>query len=231
MISTIRTFAFCVCFIALSSQAFVAQEAFRYREFQLGSDLASVAKQAGLAPSGAKVIHARPAVIQNLEWRPRYRTSGAAPVTDPVDMMLFRFYDDQLFTIVVDYDRRRTEGMSPADMIAAISATYGPVSQVQSRHIGPTPTVKYGIPDAPIAVWGDHEHSITLFRVSYPESFRLVVALTRLETLARTASGTAVQQDSDEAPQREIDRKQKEASDVAAALEKAKSENKAQFKP
>ena len=35
--------------------------------------------------------------------------------------MLFKFYDDQLFMVVADYDRRRTEGMSAEDMIAAIS--------------------------------------------------------------------------------------------------------------
>ena len=144
--------------------------------------------------------------------------------------MLFRFYDDQLFMVVVDYDRRRTEGMSPADMIAAVSATYGPVSQVPSRRLG-TPTVQYGFPDTPLAVWGNAEYSVTLLRVTYPESFRLVVALTRLEDLARTASAAAVRLDKEEAPQREIDRQKNEASDLAAAQEKAKAENKAQFKP
>ena len=78
---------------------------------------------------------------------------------------------------------------------------------------------------------GECRYSVTLLRVAYPESFRLVVALTRLENLARTASAAAVQLDSDEAPQRELDRQKKEASDLAAAQEKAKTENKAQFKP
>ena len=69
--------------------------------------------------------------MQELEWRPRYYSGGASPLTtDPVDVMHFKFYDNQLFTVVADYDRRRTEGMSAADMIAAISETYGPVSQV-----------------------------------------------------------------------------------------------------
>ncbi len=54
---------------------------------------------------------------------------------------------------------------------------------------------------------------------------------TRLENLARTASAAAVRLDKDEAPQREIDRQKNEASDLAAAQEKAKTENKAQFKP
>ena len=225
-----RSVTLSISVIVLCAQALVAQEAFRYREFQLGSDLASVAKLTGSASSGARIIHSRPAVMQDLEWRPRYYSGGASPLTDPVDLMLFRFYDDKLFMVVVDYDRRRTEGMSPADMIAAVSATYGPVSQVPSRRLG-TPTVQYGFPDTPLAGWGNDEYSVTLLRVAYPESFRLVVALTRLESLARTASAAAVRLDNDEAPQRELDRQKQEASDSAAAQEKAKAENKAQFRP
>ena len=227
MISNKRLFALCLVFMFVHVGA--AQEPYRYREFQLGSDLASVQKLTGPSSSGAKVIHARPAVMKDLEWRPRYY-AGGAPLTDPVDLMLFRFYDDQLFMVVVDYDRRRTEGLSAADMIAAVSGTYGPVSQVPSRRLG-TPTVQYGFPDTPLAVWGNAEYSVTLFRVTYPESFRLVVASTRLENLARTASAAAVRLDKEEAPQREIDRQKNEASDLAAAQEKAKVENKAQFKP
>ena len=79
----------------------------------LGSDLASVAKLAGAAPSSAKVIHARPALVQDLEWRPRYYSGGASPLTLILSIvMLFKFYDNQLFMVVADYDRRRTEGMS-----------------------------------------------------------------------------------------------------------------------
>lgn len=232
MALNIRSFSLAICFTAaLCAQVITAQEPIRYREFVLGSDLASVAKLAGTAPSGVKIIHARPALVQELEWRPRYYSGGASPLTtDPVDVMHFRFYDDQLFVVVADYDRRRTEGMSSEDMIAAISQTYGPVSQVPSRRLG-TPTVQYGFPDTPLAVWGTAEYSVTLMRVAYPESFRLVVALTRLEDLARTATATALRLDTDEAPQREIARQKKLAADAAAAQEKAKAENKAQFKP
>jgi len=230
MVSNIRTIAFGLCLAVLSTQAPSTQETFRYRDYQLGSNVASIVKLTGSSPSGAKTIHTRPALMQDLEWRPRYYTGGESPVTDPVNLMLFRFYDDQLFMVVVDYDRRRTEGMSPADMIAAVSGTYGPVSEVPSRRLG-TPTVQYGFPDTPLAVWGNAEYSVTLLRVAYPESFRLVVASTRLENLAHTASAEAVLLDKAEAPQREIARQKNEASDLAAAQEKAKTENKAQFKP
>ena len=219
-----------VCGLIVFAQVIVAQEPLRYREFQLGSNLASIATLTGTPASAAKIIHARPADMKDLEWRPRYYSGNVTPQADPVDVMLFRFYDDQLFKVIVDYDRRRTEGMSAADMIEAIAATYGPVSQVPSRQLG-TPTVQYAFPDTPLAVWGNADHSVTLFRVAYPASFRLVVALTRLEDLARAASLAAVRLDAAEAPQRERDRQQREAAVTAAAQEKAKTENKAGFRP
>ena len=226
----IRSFAFAVCLAGVCAQPISAQEPARYREFLMGSTLASVVTLSGAAPSAAKVIHARPALIQELEWRPRYYSGGALPLTDPVDVMLFKFYDDQLFMVIADYDRRRTEGMSTADMIAGISATYGPVSQVPSRQLG-TPTVQYGFPDTPLAVWGTAEYSITLMRVAYPDSFRLVVVHARLENLARTATAAALRLHADEAPQREVTRLKEEAAASEKAREKAKTENKAHFKP
>ena len=72
---------------------------------------------------------------------------------------------------------------------------------------------------------------MTLLRVPYPEAFRLVVTSTRLDNLARQAIATAVQLDAAEAPQREIARQKKEASDSLAVQEKAKTENKALFRP
>lgn len=225
-----RIFAICTCILILSAHVLQAQERLRYRNFQLGSDLASVAKLTGAAPSEAKVIHQRPAVMKDLEWRPRYFSGGVSPQTDPVDLMVFRFYDDQLFRVVVDYDRHRTEGMTEADMIEAITAAYGPASKPLPR-ASRAAALQYGAPDTPLAIWGDTEYSVTLLRVAYPETFRLVVAFTRLENLARTASAEAVRLDTNEAPQREIARQKKEAGEALAAQEKAKIENKAVFRP
>jgi hypothetical protein len=227
---TIRSITLGAGLIVLSAQAVTAQEMFRYREFQMGMDIASVAKLTSTPASAAKSIHARPVDMKDLEWRPRNYSGSASPQNDPVDVMLFRFYDNQLFKVIVDYDRRRTEGMSAADMIEAISATYGPVSQVPSRQFG-TPTVQYGFPDTPIGVWGTADYSVTLLRVAYPAAFRLVVTSTRLDDMARVASVAAIKLDVAEAPQRERDRQKREADASAAAQEKAKTENKAQFKP
>jgi hypothetical protein len=219
----------CACLI-LSAQLLDAQNQMRYREFQLGSNVASVAQVIGTAPSDIKLIHQRPAVMQDVEWRPRYFSRGASAQTDPVELIVFRFYDDQLFRVVVDYDRDRTEGMTEADMIEAIAAEYGPASKVLTTS-NRTPTLDYGAVDTPVAIWGDNESSLTLLRVAYPVSFRLVVAFTRLDKLARTASAEALRLDAKEAPQREIARQKKESNEALAALKKAKAENKAVFRP
>jgi hypothetical protein len=216
--------------LILSTQLLDAQDRMRYREFQLGSDVASIAKLIGTASSDVKLVHQRPAVMQSLEWRPRYFSKGVSPQTDPVELIVFRFYDDQLFRVVVDYDRDKTEGMTQGDMIEAITAEYGAPSRILPVAKGAS-TLDYGAPDAPVAIWGDKESSVTLLRVAYPVSFRLVVASTRLDNLARTASAEAVRLDAKEAPQREIARQKKESDDALAALEKAKIENKAVFRP
>jgi hypothetical protein len=54
--------------------------------------------------------------------------------------MVFDFYDDRLFRVTVDYDRKHTEGLIDADMIEALSAVYGsPVIPIvaRSRALGP----------------------------------------------------------------------------------------------
>ena len=37
----------------------------------------------------------------------------------------FSFYDDQLYQVVVSYDRERMEGLTDADVVESLSATYG----------------------------------------------------------------------------------------------------------
>src|SRR5580765_7022992 len=117
--------------LVLSGAAVQGQDARpRYRAFILGSGLSSVAAQVVLPPSDATAVHVRPALIQTLTWRQPYFAAGSnAPQTDPVGQIVFGFYNDQLFRLVVDYDRQRTEGMTDADMIYALSETYGAMAK------------------------------------------------------------------------------------------------------
>src|SRR5690348_10017862 len=117
-----RTLAICAFCLAAAPHGLQGQGLAQYRNFALGSDLAAVCDRAGVAASEAKTIHERPAVLQDLEWRPARWISGSTAVsTDPVEKVLFSFYNNQLFRIVVDYNNDRTEGMTEADMIQALS--------------------------------------------------------------------------------------------------------------
>ena len=227
---TVRRLSIAALGFVMSTQVLDGQSAPHYREFQLGADLASVSALAGVAVSEAKVAHERPAVMQDLEWRPPYALPDAtAPSPDPVQRIVFSFYDNQLFRLVIDYDHNRTEGMTDADMIEAISSTYGSVSKaplksrVASSHVAQESGAR-------VARWGDADYSVVLYRSSYASGFRMIVTSLRLEGLARTAEARALRLDELDAPRREIARQKKEADDARAAKEKARIANKAGFR-
>src|SRR2546425_5339723 len=164
MINT-RTLAIVGLGLVLSPQVLEGQNRSRYRDFQLGSDLPSVSALANVAASEAKTIHQRPAVIQELEWRPPYFASGSvAPRHDPVQQIVFSFYNDQLFRLVIDYDRQRTDGMTNSDMIEAISEAYGSALLPGLKQ---TPAVASQIETesgTPVARWGGADYSVVLYR-------------------------------------------------------------------
>ena len=230
MINT-RTLTIVALGLVVSTQALQGQDRSRYRDFQLGGDLPSVSALAKVAASDAKTVHQRPAVIQELEWRPPYFTSGStAPQNDPVRQIVFSFYNDQLYRLVIDYDRTRTEGLTDADMIEAISAAYGSPSKVPPKAGVARPQVVQES-GSPVARWGDGDYSVVLYRSLYASGFRLIMTSVRLDSLARTADARALRLDELDAPKREIARQKKEADDTRAAREKARLANKAAFRP
>jgi hypothetical protein len=226
-----RTLATAAFVILLSSPGVDSQGRAQYRGFQLGGDLASVSALAGIAPSEAKAIHQRPALLQDLEWRPSRWLSGSTAVqTDPVQKIVFSFFNDQLFKVTVEYDRQRTEGMTDGDMIEAISEPYGPPAEAAKRK----PAVTFGT-DAEfstlVARWDGADYGVVLYRSSYATAFRLIVTSSRLDALARTAEAQALRLDAREAPQREIDRQKQDEESRRVLRAKARVTNKATFKP
>lgn len=205
----------------------------QYRNFALGSDVAAVSAATGVVGSEVKTIHQRPAVLRDLEWRPpRWAPQGTAPSTDPVERVIFSFYNDQLFRIVVDYSRERTAGMTQADLIEALSATYGAVRPKTARPASRAASQLEIESGSPFARWGDAEHSVVLYATSsYRTAFRLIVTDTPRAELARKADAEAQRLDVQEAPQREIARQAKERDDERAAAAKARSTNKDVFRP
>jgi hypothetical protein len=227
----IRTLTITALGLVLSTHAPQAQDRSRYRDFLLGGDLQSVAALTKMASSSVKTLHLRPAVIQELEWRPADFVSGlAVSHDDPVRQIVFSFYDDQLSRMVVDYDRDRTAGLTEADMIAAISKAYGPSLPTTKR----TQTVVTQIDDEsgpPVARWGDADYAVVLYRSSYPSGFKMIVTSPRLEALSRIAAAEAIRLDQREAPRRELARQKKEEENARIADEKARATNKAAFRP
>jgi hypothetical protein len=208
------------------STAWAAEDLSKYRGFQFGADLATIAKQAGTDPAQAKRVHLRPALMQELSWRPRALDGSTR--SEPAKQVVFSFFNGELYRIAVDYDRYETEGMKAEDFIEAISATYG-----TAVHPSPVKVALqgYGEQDEIIAEWHDSQYRFDLTRSSYGPTYRLVGVLIRLEAPAQAAALEAVRLDSQEAPQRDAERVSKEKEAETARLAQARLVNKPKFKP
>jgi len=213
--------------VAMMPVAACAADLSKYRDFQLGTDLQTVAKQVGASGSQAKTIQGRPALIQELLWRPQ--PLGASSKTEAAQEVVFSFYNGELFQVSVNYDRHETEGLTASDMIEAISASYGipgkPPAPVQAVQPG------YSDPEEIVARWQDSEYSFDLIRFPYGPTFRLIGVVKRLQEPVRSAIAEAKRLDDRDAPQREAaliaDAKETEM----ARLEKSRQVNKPKFRP
>jgi len=215
---------------AVSVSSIAAQDLSRYREFRLGTSLSAVAKQADVVPSEARMVHQRPAVIQELEWRPQSSLSST-PEVDPVSEVLFSFYNGELFRMVVNYNRHKTEGLTDEDMVEAISAKYGTATRPEAKIVLFSSFQVYDDSEKVIARWEDPQYSFNLFRSSYQPTFGMLVLSKRLDGLARAAIVEAIRLDEQEAPQIEIQRQKQEDEANRAEQDAARLVNRAAFRP
>src|SRR6185437_3179674 len=125
-------------------------------------------------PADASVIHQSPALIQELTWWPLPAYQASTP-GDPVQQILFSFYNGALYKIVVTYDRSTTEGLTAEDMTRAISAKYGPATIPIVAAPASLASTTYGVTQAPIAQWEDLQYSVILSRTSFLNGFQLVI--------------------------------------------------------
>jgi hypothetical protein len=99
----LRTLAVVALWLVGSPHPLYGQDVSGYREFLLGGDLPSVSALTGVATSAARTIHVRPALMQELDWRPRNSVGGtSATQADPAQQIVFSFYNDQLSRVTVD---------------------------------------------------------------------------------------------------------------------------------
>ena len=224
-----RTMAFSVLCVAICSSLGAAQDLSKYRDFEFGMSIESVAKLAGMNPSAAKTVHQRPELIQKLDWDV-HGYFDTSPNVDSVRNIRFDFYNGELFKIVVTYDTAQTNGLTTDDLVESLSALYGPAGKPETSIIV-SDFQAYNDSQQVLARWENTQYSYNLFRSSYGWSFGLVAVSKRLESMASAANREAERLEKLEAPARESARQKKQQEDEQASQEKARLISKPKFRP
>src|SRR5579864_9541402 len=198
--------------ILLSIPQVHAQDLSKYRNFSFGMTVTDISKQIDQTPANAAVVHEQPALIQELTWLPIQPYDLSRPA-EPVDQILFSFYNGALYRMLVTYEDSATKGLTDEDMIRALSAKYGvatrPVAAVVNFPMNPS----YKATEKVIARWEDSQYSLNLFR-SYGDTFALVMFAKQLDTQAGISIAESVKLERQEAPLKEAARVKKGADDL-----------------
>jgi hypothetical protein len=213
-IRKIRVSIFCLVVLILTAPMLRGQDLSKYRAFSLGTNLATVLRHTDQKLADIKVIHSRPALIQELTWWPA-SLAGTPQRPDAVEQMLFSFYNGELYKMSVTYDRSSTEGLTAEDMVKSITAKYGPATYI-ALAFDPITTDR----QQPVASWEDSQYSFNLVRSSFTGGFQLVIYSKKVNTEAELAVTEAAKLDEQEGPQREAERLKKETDGLAIAREK-----------
>jgi hypothetical protein len=216
--------------IVLAVSAVSSAELSRYREFELGASVAAVTAVTQNAARDLKTVHSRPALLQQLEWRPRYMPRAPQIDRDSIGEVVFSFVDDQLFKMSIAYAQNRTSGLTNEDIVGSLTAVYGAPSSPSPRARTTSSAVAVDTPVV-IAEWRHADTTVSLQRKPYNESFLLVITSLPLDIIARNAQATAVVMDEREAPAREAALLKKRADDEKVAAETTRSANKKAFQP
>lgn len=218
-----RNIVICLGVMLFSVPLLCAQDLSKYRQFSLGASLAEVSKQIEQRTADAAVIQQTPAVIQQLEWwpvAPNFLTKS-----EPVQKVIFSFYNSTLYEIVATYDNNATAGLTNSDMVRAISASYGATTKAVSE-TSPHPEFAYGAVEE-VAQWEDAKYSVILSREASLDSFRLLVLAKQLNAQAEASIVEAAAQERTDAPQKAIALEKKAADD----LETQRRANLKAFRP
>jgi hypothetical protein len=204
--------------LLLTAPLLRAQDFSKYRHFTLGMNLTGVLEHTNQKMADVKVIHGRPALIQELTWWPP-NLPGASFQSDTVEQILLSFYNGELYKISVTYDQTSTEGLTDEDMVKSISAKYGPATYI-ALPINLTKNDRYDVTQKTVASWADAQYSFNLVRSSFSDHLGLVIYSKRVNAEAELAVLEAVKLEQQEGPQREAERQKKETDDLEAARQK-----------
>jgi hypothetical protein len=204
--------------ILLSAPQVHAQDLSRYRNFSFGVTSAALSKQIEARPADLTVLHERPALIEELTWWPR-QPYGASGPSEPVEKILFSFYNGALYRMLVTYDSSATKGLTEEDMIRVVSTKYGAATRpvaVVNFPMNPS----YKATEKVIARWEDFQYSLNLFRSSRDDTFAIVMFAKQLDAQAGISIAESVKLERQEAPQKEAARAKKVAEDLEGERQK-----------
>src|SRR5260370_6287045 len=120
---TMRSSILCLAVLLLAAPLLRAQDLSKYRHFTLGMSLTRVLERTGQEMADVKLIHGRPALVQEVNWWPP-NLPGTSYQSDTVEQILFSFYNGELYKISVTYDQTSTQELTQEYMHKSISAKY-----------------------------------------------------------------------------------------------------------
>jgi hypothetical protein len=204
--------------IALGNPLIHAQDLSKYRNFSFGMNTESVLKLAEEKPAEVITIHQQPALIQELSWYPPLPFASPRPA-EPVQKVLFSFYNGELYKMVVTYDGDAIKGLTNEDMIRILAAKYGTATR-SAAEVSATSDDSYGAKEKVIARWENPQYSLNLFRSSMLDTFEIVLSAKALDSKAAAAIAESVKLELQEAPQKEAERVKKVADDLEGERQK-----------
>src|SRR5260370_17989763 len=101
---TMRSSILCLIVLLFAAPLLRGQDLSNYRHFTFGMSLTRVFERTDQKMADAKVLHGRPALIQELTWWPPI-LPGTSVRSDNVEQILRSFYIADLYTISVTYHR------------------------------------------------------------------------------------------------------------------------------
>ncbi|MCU1240084.1 MAG: hypothetical protein JWO71_810 [Candidatus Acidoferrum typicum] len=220
-----RNLLFCLVALFFTVPTLGGQDLSRYRTLSLGTTLPAILKYTGQKTVDVKVIHSRPALIQEVTWWPS-NTSGTTAQPDDVREIVFSLYNGELYKMSVTYDRTSTQGLTTPDMMKAVTAKYGPVTNFVLAIDSPA-NDQYDLKAKTIASWGDAQYAVDLVRSPFTDDFGLVIYSKRMNADVESAIAESVRLEEQERPTREALRQQKATDDLEATRQK----NRKVFQP
>ncbi len=220
-----RSSILCLVVLLLAAPLLRAQDLSKYRHYTIGMSLSRVLERTDQKMADVKVIHGRPALIQELTWWPP-NLPGASFQSDTVEQILLSFYNGELYKISVTYDRASTEGLTAEDMVKSIAAKYGPATNIMLE-VDSAKIDRYDVMQKPVATWEDAQYSFNLVRSSFTDRLGLTIYSKRVNAEAELAIAEAVKLEEQEGPQREAARQKRQLDD----LEVARQKNQKTFRP